>query len=176
MRTTVGQRIAAGYAVILVLLVLVAGIGVWTAARTVDTYERTLQESERGLNAQLTVSQEAADARAIFLGYLVGLTDSSPQDWENKVASVRRSLQGLRDAAGQPEVRAQWDTALGLWARWEEGARTAMAHVREGRQLQAQTMATRDVAPVWQQLFVALDQQMQAAQARVRATTQAASD
>lgn len=176
MRTTVGQRIAAGYAIILVLLVLVAGIGVWTAARTVDTYKHALDELERGLTAQLTIGQEAADARAIFLGYLIGLTDASPQDWENKVASVRRSLQAVRDAAGQPEVRAQWDTVLGLWARWEEGARTAMALVREGRQLQAQAMTTQEIAPVRQQLFALIDQLVAAERARVRAAAQAAAD
>ncbi|MBI4637214.1 MAG: hypothetical protein HY727_12765, partial [Candidatus Rokubacteria bacterium] len=48
---TVGRRIAIGYAVVLVLLLVVAGVGMYALPRTTDTFQAAVRQQEQSLEA-----------------------------------------------------------------------------------------------------------------------------
>lgn len=70
MKWTVGQRIAVGYAVILMLLAVVAGVGMYALPRATDTFSGAVRQQEQSLRA-MGADERLATATANFLRFLL---------------------------------------------------------------------------------------------------------
>ncbi len=174
MRWTVGQRIAGGYAVILVLLVVVAGVGTYALSRTAETFESVIGEQEQGLVNALGVKGAVASAHVDFLLYLLMPDDKFLRRWESGVGEARRALTELREAGATAEVKTGWGQALDLLKTWEEGARDSMTARTAGRLAEAMRLRTERVAPVREQLFAMVDRLVSSERARAKEITRSA--
>ncbi len=134
MRWTVGQRIAAGYAVVLLLLAVVAGVGVYALSRTAGTFEGVLRQREQGIETALEARGDADRATVSFLRYLRTREERLLRDRDRQVAEAREGMTRLRDASPTAEARRGWDEALGLFSTWDEAAGAAIAATQAGRE------------------------------------------
>src|SRR5206468_7989254 len=114
MRTwTVGRRVTAGYAVLLVLLVVVVAVGAYAVTDTRDKYGAAVHAAQR-----LTRQQDAGAAPDIaFLNLLRYIVTPDPKFLEARkraVTDARRTMTELANTAPTPERRALWHEALRL--------------------------------------------------------------
>ncbi|MDE2322660.1 MAG: MCP four helix bundle domain-containing protein [candidate division NC10 bacterium] len=151
MKWTVGQRITVGYAVILVLLMVVAGVGYIALSRTAETFETVIHAQERDLGAVRRGDSAIDRATDIFLRYLLVPDESLLKDVDEANAEVRRVMTELRDQAGTAELKTGWGEPLNLLNAWEGAIRSSMAAQRAGRHADALRIRTERVLPVRQQ-------------------------
>jgi len=113
MRWTVGQRIAVGYTVTLVLLAVVAGVGVFTLPRTTGTFSGAARQQEQSFEA-LRADERLTAAIANFLRYLLTEDPRFRKTMEDRLSSARQAMTALRDASTTPESKRGWEEALSL--------------------------------------------------------------
>jgi hypothetical protein len=175
MRWTVGQRIAGGYAVILVLLVVVAGVGTYALSRTAGTFENVIDQLERGLVNALGAEGAIESANVDFLRYLLGPDEKFLKGWEDGVAEGRRALTTLREAGVTGEAtKTGWGEVLALLKTWEERTRDSMGAETAGRHADALRIRTERVQPVREQLFAMVDRLGASERARAKEITRSA--
>lgn len=130
MTWTVNRRIVFGFSIVLGLLVVVSGLGVWALSSTTETYDHALQVRRHALVPALRAESEV---RAANMAYLRFLLEGSPRD-----ARMRDSLDGivgslitqLRDSAENDADRHDWENAANLHQRWAAAGDSAMAAKR----------------------------------------------
>lgn len=132
MNWTVGRRIAAGYAVLLVLLVLTTGLGIWALARTNRAYQTALAQRRTDLEPALQVESDMRGGNVEYLRFLLDGNERYARLKDSTVAVGRAALTQLRDSAGAGELRGIWQQALGVFDAWQAVADTAMAARRAG--------------------------------------------
>ncbi|MBI4560531.1 MAG: hypothetical protein HY724_00695, partial [Candidatus Rokubacteria bacterium] len=113
MKRTVGQRIVVGYAVILVLLVVVAGVGMYALTRTTGTFSGAVRQQEQSFEA-LRADERLTAANVNFLRYLITADPRFLKVMEDRLSSSRQAMTALRDASPTPEVKSGWEEALSL--------------------------------------------------------------
>src|SRR3970040_2141363 len=92
MRWTVGQRIAVGYAVMLLLLAVVAGVGVYALSRLADTFETVIHQREQGIETALEARGDTDRAVVSLLRYLGTREEQFLKDRERQVAEAREGM------------------------------------------------------------------------------------
>jgi len=134
---TVGERIAAGYAVILLLLIAVAGLGSLALSRSSATFKEAILAQGKGLTGALKQRRAISSAQADYLRYLLTSDDKALAEKEIKLVQAREALAELRDTSATPEIRAGWGEVLTLLNAWDETAMTAVAAQAAGRHEEA---------------------------------------
>src|SRR5688572_13339103 len=108
MQWTVSRRIAAGFAVGLMLVVVVAVIGVNALRQATQSYEATLARERRSLIPALQADAASRGAAAQQFRFLL-VQDEQFLKWRDSLLALSRALlTGLRDSAHTPEGRALW--------------------------------------------------------------------
>src|SRR3972149_10025229 len=125
MRRTVGQRIAAGYAVILLLLVIVAGVGMFTLSRTADTFRTAIVQLERDLSNALEAETAFGAPNVDFLRFLATGDEDFLKRYEKGMTRARQILAELERKSLNKEVRDDWGKAYRLLAAWDDKAKRA---------------------------------------------------
>jgi methyl-accepting chemotaxis protein len=153
MTWTVNRRIVFGFSIVLALLLVVAGIGVWALTSSSTAYERALEVRRHGLVPAL---QAESEARATNMAYLRFLLEGSPQelrirDSTNSIVISR--IAQLRDSADNDADRQFWQDAAALQQRWTASVDAAIAAKRANSQAEALRLR----ATVEQPISLALD-------------------
>ena len=151
MSWTVGRRIGSGYAVVLLLLAVVAGVGVSSLSRTAGAFETVVQDQERYLVAVWKTDGAIDAATAGLLRYLLSPQEGTLKDWESGVAEARRTMAELRDTNVDAELRTGWSEALSLQERLEEVSRLAIAAQQAGHHAEALRLRDERMTPVRKQ-------------------------
>src|SRR3989304_3908673 len=99
MKWTVGQRITVGYAVILVLLVVVAGVGLYALSRIADTLETVIHQREQGIEAVLEARGAVDRALVGFLRYRMVRDERFLRQRDSEITAARNAITRLRDTA-----------------------------------------------------------------------------
>lgn len=172
MKGTVGQRTAVGYAVILVLLVVVAGVGMYALPRTTDTFEGAVRQQEQSLEA-LRADERLTAANVNFLRYLLIGDPRFVKTMEDRLSSSRQAMTTLRDASTTPELKSGWEEALSLLTLQEEGYKAAVSAKAARREAEALRIRA-EVQPVRERLIVLVDRLVASDRARAKEATQSA--
>ena len=171
MKWTVGKRIAIGFAVILVLLVVVAGVGTYTLSRTADTFGRVIQQREQGIEVALEARGDTDRAMLSLLRYLREREERYLKDLERQVGEAREQMTRLRDASVTAEARKGWEEALGLLNAWDEASSAAIAATKAGREAEALQILNKRVVPARDQGRALVRRLIDAESARTREIT-----
>jgi len=147
MRWTIGQRIVAGYALTLLLLVVVAGVGTYALFRISDAFEAVIRQREQGIETALEARGDSDRAMVSFLRYLRTREDRFLKDMERQIAEAREGLTRLRDTSPTAEARKGWEESLGLLKAWEEVSSAAIAATKAGREAEGIRILTERAGP-----------------------------
>jgi len=173
MKWTVGQRIAVGFVVILVLLVVVAGVGMYALPRTTETFSGAVHQQEQSLEA-LRADERLTGANANFLRYLLTADPRFLKVMEERRSSGRQAITALRDASTTPESKGGWEEALSLLTLFEEGQNAAISAKAARREGEALRISAEQMEPVRERLTALVDRLVASDRARAKEATQSA--
>ncbi|MGB4780850.1 MCP four helix bundle domain-containing protein, partial [Candidatus Methylomirabilis sp.] len=152
MRWTVGQRITVGYAVILVLLVVAAGAGMFALSRIAGTFETVIRQHEQGIETALEARGDADRAVVSFFRYLQTRQEQFLKDRDRQLAEAREAMTRLRDTSATAEAKKGWEESLGLLNAWDEASSAMIAATKARREVEAIRILTERTAPAHDQL------------------------
>lgn len=157
MQWTMGQRIAIGYVLIFLLLVVVAAVGTISLSSTAGTFELTIHTESK--KHKRIIEQKANTTQAItgLLRYLILGEETFVKGWEAGIVEARRTMTQLQETAPTPELKSEWGEALGLLTQWEHAAQRAILAKRAGRQEEAIRIMENETAPVWDRRVALVD-------------------
>lgn len=173
MRWTVGQRIAVGYAVILLLLVVVAGVSMYALPRATDTFSGAVRQQEQSIEA-LGADLRLFMGQVSFLRFLLSPDQSFLKAREESFSSSRQAIAALRDASSTPESRSGWEEALGLVTLIDQGQQAAIAAKMARREAEALRIREERVHPVRERLSALVKRLVASDRARAKEATQSA--
>lgn len=137
MTWTVNRRIVSGFSIVLGLLLVVAGLGVWALSSTTNTYQHALEVRRQALVPAL---QAESEARATNMAYLRFLLEGSGQDLrilDSTNNIVRSLIAQLRDSADNDADHQFWQDAAALHQRWTASVAAAIAAKRANNTAEA---------------------------------------
>ncbi|MBI2616132.1 MAG: MCP four helix bundle domain-containing protein, partial [Gemmatimonadetes bacterium] len=137
MRWTVSRRIAAGFALGLSLVIVVAVVAVTALRLTTNGYQRALADQQDVVQVALRAQSRLRRAIIDYAGFLVTRSEQDARSRDSIVAVTRPLAERLRDEAETPEDRALWNQALAELAEWDRQALASMAALRAGREAEA---------------------------------------
>src|SRR5574341_1059557 len=147
MHWTVSQRIAAGFALGLGLVVLVAALGAWALIRTSQAYQTALDDERNTLVPALEAESETRRAQLDYLRFLLGPAEEHARNHDSTLALARAKIERLRDTAPTPEARDNWAQALAALARWDEASLASITSARAGRMAEAMRIRDQRATP-----------------------------
>ena len=173
MRWTVGQRIAVGYAVILLLLVVVAGVSMYALPRATDTFYGAVRRQEQSIEA-LRADERLTSANANFLRFLLIADPRFLKAREDSLSSGRQAIAALRDAGTTPESKSGWEEALSLLTLIDQGQQAAITAKAARRDAEALRIRAEQVHPVRERLSSLVERLVASDRARAQEATQSA--
>jgi methyl-accepting chemotaxis protein len=148
MNWTVGRRIVAGFAVVLTLVVIVAGLGAWALRSTNTTYEQALDQRKFGLVPALRAESELRGANTQFLRFLLEGSEAQVRGRDSIDAIAASLIALLRDSADTDADRRYWQQAADLHAHWRSATDSAIAARRANNMPEALRIRAQVVQPV----------------------------
>lgn len=168
------QKIAVGYAGVLLLTAIVAGVGMFTLSDTSDTFRRATRDA-----TQLRLAAEArgnlGEANLQHLRYLFFGEERDATRFEEKIRAARRQFPVLRDTATSAASRASWEEVLSLLSRYEPLANASIAAKRRGRDAEALRIRRQQAAPVRDRLGAQTDRAIDVSGAAIVSQSRSAS-
>ena len=152
MHWTVGRRIAAGFALGLSLVVVVAVLGILALRQVSAAYEDALARERSSLVGALAAQAETRRGNLEYLRFVLGREEQYALGRDDAVSRSRSMLETLRDTARTAESRGIWTEALRSLGRWDDVSREAIAAARAGRQADALRIHDSRVVPVRDEL------------------------
>jgi methyl-accepting chemotaxis protein len=173
---TVGRRIAAGYAVLILLLIATAVVGILAVRASRDEHRTALDTIEnRALKG--TDSLQGIDAASVaFLSYLLRGNDAALETMEERFTAARTVTVQLRDASSTAAQVTGWTDAVRQLDAWNGIAQQAVEAKRAGRDDEAVRIYTDDVTPIRSSERNLVVELVNAERRRSRATAEAASE
>jgi len=143
---TVGRRVTAGYAVLLVLLVVVVAVGAYALTDTRDKYSSAIHAQER-LTRQVDAGAAPDIAFLNFLRYIVTPNPKFLEDRRRAIADARRTMTELARAAPTPERKALWQEALRLLNANDDAMTRLIAANKAKKSKESQRIFTQEILP-----------------------------
>jgi methyl-accepting chemotaxis protein len=157
MTWTVSQRMISGYGVIFVLLLLMAGISIYTLSFTSRTFDYTLSQQEIIMRNQPSPKGGVAFATIELLRHFSTQDRKYLKEWDRWLAWTREGMIEGRDKSPNEEGRKGWDEALRNMNQFEEVGREVIAAVAAGRMADAQKITAERFQPIREQMFNTID-------------------
>src|SRR5574341_726917 len=173
---TVSRRIAAGFALGLALVGLVAWVGISALRSSTAAYQDALDQERRVLVTALDAESEGRIATVQFLRFLLVGDEAFARAHDSSVAVARALLEQVRESAVGIEGRALWSEALTALSNWEEASRPAVAAKRARRDAEALRLQETRVYPARLALRSAIERGVARANQQTDSTIQAARD
>jgi methyl-accepting chemotaxis protein len=145
---TIGRRIAAGYAVLILLLVAIVVFATLALRASREDFTTALATVEnRALKG--TDSLQGMDSAVVtFLSYLLTGRETSLEAMNERFQVARATTVGLRDASQTPAQVTGWTDAVRQMDAWKTAADEAIAAKGAGRDAQAIQLYNDVVIPV----------------------------
>lgn len=172
---TIGRRIAAGYAILLVLLVLVAGVGMYALATTRDTFGSALETERDDVQKGLAATKAFSDANREFRGFLFSGDEQFLSGLREHLEVARTGLADLRDRSEGTERSAHWNEVLQALESWAAAADRAVAAKQAGQEREAQRIFVAETLPRAQKEDRLIRSSIQTEQDRADAVARSAS-
>lgn len=146
MNWTVSRRIAAGFAQVLALLAIIAGLGALGISRTSSAYDEALI-SERGRIAPATQAwSDWRRARGDYNRLIISEDSLSRARADSLVRDAQAAIARLRDSSTTTDDRLLWGSVLASITEWHGVARNAAALATSGRQAEAVALVDGQLA------------------------------
>jgi methyl-accepting chemotaxis protein len=174
MNWTVSRRIAAGFAVGLALVVMVAIAGILALSKAVASYRLAVDQHERVLVPAVEAESDSRRTMLDELRFLLEPQEQYARSEDSVLAVTRDRLVRLRETAVTEESRAIWSDALRALNTWEQAAQAAMAAARAGRRDEALRIRDARGVPARDALRSAIRRGVERASGRAAAAVAAA--
>jgi methyl-accepting chemotaxis protein len=129
---TVSRRIAWGFSIVLLLVVVVALLGAWALSATTSTYEAALAQRRNSLVPTLNVLIDTRGANMAYLRYLLQGQAKDLAERDSSLSRARDELRAIQDSAKADE-KATWQGVDVLVTQWVTITDSAIAARRENR-------------------------------------------
>lgn len=147
MQWTLIHRIYVGYAISLVLILAVAGIGILALRNSTNAYQSALQHQREVLTSALRADYEARGAVIHHLQFLAQPSERHVEARDSLLALSYAALESLRDSAETPGLHGIWEQSLRQLARWEEVSDHSIGALRAGLPQEAVTLHNTEAVP-----------------------------
>jgi len=149
MNWSVGRRMAAGYAVILLFMLGVAAVGMLALSRTTEMFRTALVQLEHDLSNALQAEIAFRAPNISFLRYLTTADDEFLKAYGEEVTTFRQLLVDLATTSPNQGVKTGWERMHALLDTWDGLVQTSMAARKAGRtdeavRLRGQAQLTND--------------------------------
>jgi methyl-accepting chemotaxis protein len=152
MTWTVGRRITVGFSIVLGLLAIVAGLGVWALHSATGTYESALGQRRSALVPALKGESELRGANTAYLRYLLEGTEGQAHQRDSIITLAANLITELRDSSDNDVDHRAWQQAFDLLARWRAATDSSMAAKRAGKLDEALRIRAQLAQPIRGQL------------------------
>lgn len=133
MTWTISRRIIAGFAFVLVLLLIVATLGWWALQRTNTAYSTALQQRREGVVPAFQAQSGIRGMNGEFLRFLLLRDERYAHGRDSAMAAVMESVRGLTASPLLDDgTKALWQQEVGILDRLDEGMRRAIEAERSG--------------------------------------------
>jgi methyl-accepting chemotaxis protein len=173
MRWTVGQRIAVGYAVILLLLLIVAGMGMLTLSGTSDAFKTAIVGLEKDLVNALEAGTAFSAPNVDFLRFLATADDDFLNRYEKGMAHARQTMAELARKGSNKEMKDAWEKASSLLDAWDDKTKRAMS-ARKASRMDEALRFRGEAQPFREQLVALLDRLVDSARREANEITKVA--
>ena len=172
----IGQRIAAGYAVLLVLLVATAVVGTSPCARRVTDFSSALNTVETRAIKGIDSLQGGDAAVRRVLSYLLRGNPPRSTRIDERFTAAREAAVALRDSSTSSAQVTGWTDAVRQLDEWNARMQEAIAAKRAGRDDEALRIYNDQVVPIRSSERNLVVELVDAERKRAAATAASASD
>jgi CHASE3 domain sensor protein len=149
---TVSRRIAIGYAVLLLLLAVVATVGVVALLETRSSYQSALA-AERERAARGVEALQGLDASVVtWLHFLVTGNEEVLETLEERVAEAQQVTVELRDSSENARQASGWTEIVQQLNSWETAIQLGIEAKQAGRDAEALRIYEQEVLPIRSQM------------------------
>lgn len=173
MRWTINQRIVVGYGVIIALLLVVAGVGMYNLSFTADAFITTFSQQRVILKNQGAKTTVVA-ANVELLRYMLTQDRKFIQAWDRWIAETRKLVIEARDTSNTPALKTGWEEVASKVNLYDEVGKEILAAVEAGRQADALKIRAERYQPIREQMFANVDRVLEIDQGLLNDITQAA--
>jgi methyl-accepting chemotaxis protein len=145
---TIGRRIAAGYAVLILLLVALVVLGTLALRSSRDDFTDALGTVENRAIQGIDSLQGSDAAVVAFLSYLLRGNGAAVDTINERFDGARDAAVSLRDTSQTPAQVTGWTDAVRQLDAWKAAADDAVAAKRAGRESEALRLYNDEVVPV----------------------------
>jgi methyl-accepting chemotaxis protein len=163
---TVSRRIMLGFAIVLALVIAIAGVGAYALTGTSEAYEAASTAERRILGPAVQAEGESREAQLGYARFLIDGRDEWARAEDSAVARSRVLLEQLRADAPSEADRAIWARAIALLEEWRGAARRSTDAARAQNRREALRLRDVEVSPARVALKDEIDRGIAAAQAR----------
>ncbi len=167
MNWTISRRIMAGFGVVFVLLLLVAGISIYTLSSISKTFEYALGQQAIIMKNQPGPKGGVASASLEIFRYLNTQDRKHLKEWDRWLAWTRERMVEARNTSPNVDGRRGWEEALLGLSEFEEAGKEIIAAVTDGRMADAQKINAEEFKPIHERMFSTIDQVLAADKERV---------
>lgn len=147
MKITLGQKIAAGFGLLLALITFITVGAVWQLGATAASYESAMHERESEQGPAYDADTGARSAHVSYLRYLVETDPRQIEDWQRYVAQSRSIIAQARGSAPDASVRATWEATAATFERWNDAVTQSVAAARAGQKEESLRIRREIVQP-----------------------------
>jgi len=151
MTLTIGRRITLGFALVLLLVALVAGLGYWALRQTSETYDTAMAGRRTLLAPAIQVESEIRGANVEDLRYLLDGTTTSTSAKAARVAKAKELIDNIVAAAPVGST-GPWRSVDSLTTVWSVAADDAAVQYRAGNAAEVKRIRTMRVQPARDEL------------------------
>jgi methyl-accepting chemotaxis protein len=151
MTLTIGRRITLGFALVLLLVALVAGLGYWALRQTSETYDTAMAGRRTLLGPAIEVESEIRGANVEDLRYLLDGTTTSTAAKAARVAKAKELIDDII-AAVPAGSAGPWRSVDSLTSAWSAAADEAAVQYRAGNTAEVKRIRTTRVQPAREEL------------------------
>jgi methyl-accepting chemotaxis protein len=152
---TVGRRIIAGFALSVLLMLVITAIAVWALNRTTTAYRDSITDERAQLVGAFEVRGALRNANVGFLRFLLERREADALARDSALELARASLEQLQAAA--PEQRAVWSTVATSLEQWTQSTAAAMSAARAGNDEEVTRIRNELATPARQTLEDAVE-------------------
>jgi methyl-accepting chemotaxis protein len=146
---TVSRRIALGFGLSIVLLLVLAGVALWALATTRRDFSHALEARRTELLPALRLESELRSTNVEFLRFMA--EPNAGYD-RRRDSTLRIVQQLLGEVNGRATRDARWSQIGQLLDRWDGAVRRAMEQARRGNDAGALEIRRTEVQPVREEL------------------------
>jgi methyl-accepting chemotaxis protein len=158
MTWTVSRRIGGGFLLMVAMMLVLGGVGLFALDKTVKSYTTALAQQQVIATNQLGGKGAAAFANVELLRYLITGDQRHVREWDRWIEDARRLMAQSRDLGVTPAATAAWTEAIKRLKDLETAGAEVIAAESAGKHAEALRLRLERFAPARERVFANLDQ------------------